>query len=62
MFSLTEFNDDVAAVTISMNKVVFHQHLKECHSAYPGNNSIEDMSVILKVGDRSAFNKGLGEH
>jgi hypothetical protein len=49
-------------MAVSMNEIILHQHLEEARSSQTSNNSIQRMSILLKVGYWNSFNKSLNQN
>ncbi len=48
-------------MTISMNKIILHQHFEKRLRPNPRYDLVEGMGVGLVVGDGFAFDEGLDE-
>jgi hypothetical protein len=55
------FDQDVAPVTVSVDKVVLHEHFKEGSGPEAGNDGVEGVFVGLEVCHRDAFHESLDE-
>lgn len=58
---LRDFHQDVASMTVSMNKVILHEHLEESGGAQPSNHCVQWMSILLEVSDGHSLDEGLDE-
>lgn len=49
---------DISSMTVCMNKVVFHQHLKECFCPKHSDGTVQLMGVFNVKGDWESLGKG----
>lgn len=49
-------------MTVSMDKVVFHEHFKKRHRSDTSNNIVKTMAMAFVVGDGLALNESFNEN
>ena len=49
-------------MAVSMDKIIFHEHLEECCGPQPCHHFVQVMGLLFVVIDSYSFNVGLNQY